>query len=230
MTTISSHALHPRTPQAIKASRSWSIRALEVAGSAMEESPSDPACGACAQAKSVAFYNLGMLSEVRGTLAANPDHNHLDWPVAQHGRLADEVASDGRRFCGCAPAVQVRGGECQGHRVQRGATRSRTGHQQGTKLQRGCPECNRGKEWSPVIEEKLDFSQGLYEEMEDVIYTLCVECGVLVYPICTTGNSVRKCPLDPRRPLSSAREIRRQKRPWLVGTEGRRTCSPSTQR
>ncbi|RSH94468.1 hypothetical protein EHS25_004271 [Saitozyma podzolica] len=69
MTTISSHALHPRTPQAIKASRSWSIRALEVAGSAMDESPSDPACGACAQAKSVAFYNLGMLSEIEGDFA-----------------------------------------------------------------------------------------------------------------------------------------------------------------
>jgi hypothetical protein len=213
MTTISSHALHPRTPQAIKASRSWSIRALEVAGSAMDESPSDPACGACAQAKSVAFYNLGMLSEVSvecGTWAGMADPS--DRLVARDGRPADDHALDRGRFRGCAPAIQVRGGERQDDRLQRGATRSRTGHQQGAEFQRGRPEYNRGKAWSSVIDN--DLPQDLHEEVEYVIHYIhdALSAGYWCIQYVQLKKGERKCPCPPDpRPHSGAAQQRSRK-------------------
>lgn len=65
MTTISSHALQPPSERAVKASRSWSIRSLELAEQALNENKSDPATAICARAKNIGLYNLGMLAEVR---------------------------------------------------------------------------------------------------------------------------------------------------------------------
>ena len=64
MTTISSHALQPRTQQALKASRSWSLRSLQIAERSLNEGYGD-ATSVCAKARSVAMHNLGMLAEVR---------------------------------------------------------------------------------------------------------------------------------------------------------------------
>jgi hypothetical protein len=73
MTTVSSHALEPRTPQAVRASRSWSLQSLQFIDSAAEaagwkdgSAPGDTAAAVCAQARSVANYNLGMLDEMDG--------------------------------------------------------------------------------------------------------------------------------------------------------------------
>lgn len=65
MTTISSHALQPPSERAIKASRSWSVRSLELAEQALNDNKSDPATAICARAKNIGLYNLGMLAEVR---------------------------------------------------------------------------------------------------------------------------------------------------------------------
>lgn len=71
MTSISSHALEPRTEKAVKASRSWSLRALQIIDGAAKDAgwetgsaPADAAAAVCANAKSVAQYNLGMLAEI----------------------------------------------------------------------------------------------------------------------------------------------------------------------
>jgi hypothetical protein len=69
MTTISSHALHPRTAQTINVARSWSLRALQIADQALSSAPAsnpdvDLACAMCYRARSVGLYNMGMLSEV----------------------------------------------------------------------------------------------------------------------------------------------------------------------
>jgi tellurite resistance protein len=67
MTTISSHALHPRTEQAIKASKSWSLRSLQIAQQALKENGdqiTDAASATCARARTVGLQNLGMLAEV----------------------------------------------------------------------------------------------------------------------------------------------------------------------
>lgn len=67
MTTISSHALQPRTEQAIKASKSWSLRSLQIAQQALKENGdqvTDGASATCARAKTVGLQNMGMLAEV----------------------------------------------------------------------------------------------------------------------------------------------------------------------
>lgn len=68
MTTVSSHALHPHTPKAIKAARSWSLRALQIADGAIQEAAqagvSTGNTLTCRRALAVGSYNLGMLSEV----------------------------------------------------------------------------------------------------------------------------------------------------------------------
>ena len=66
MTAISSHALQPRTEQAIKASKTWSLRALQIAQQALKENGdqvTDAASATCARAKTVGFQNMGMLAE-----------------------------------------------------------------------------------------------------------------------------------------------------------------------
>jgi hypothetical protein len=69
MTGVSSHALEPRTPQALQAARSWSLKALQLADSASQEAgwagvPTDLAHNTCVRARTAAQYNLGMLDEV----------------------------------------------------------------------------------------------------------------------------------------------------------------------
>lgn len=70
MTSLSAYALAPRTPAAIKASRSWSLRALQEAEAATKAAgwatglPTDVAQATCQRAGSVALFNLGMLAEV----------------------------------------------------------------------------------------------------------------------------------------------------------------------
>lgn len=71
MTTVSSHALHPNTPKAIKAARSWSLRALQTADGALQatsslSNPTSVNTLVCRKALAVGSYNLGMLAEVRG--------------------------------------------------------------------------------------------------------------------------------------------------------------------
>ena len=63
MTTVSSHALQPGGEKAIKVARSWSLRALQAADSALKEG-SGREGGICEQAKVVGLYNLGMMAEV----------------------------------------------------------------------------------------------------------------------------------------------------------------------
>jgi hypothetical protein len=67
MTSISSHTLHPRTAQAIKVSRSWSLQALQIADGVLAQSGSttDPSALVCNRAKAIALHNMGMLTEVR---------------------------------------------------------------------------------------------------------------------------------------------------------------------
>jgi len=65
MTTVSSHALQPHTAQAIKASRSWSLRALQIADGAIQAAQGgDVNTMICNKALAVGSYNLGMLAEV----------------------------------------------------------------------------------------------------------------------------------------------------------------------
>jgi tellurite resistance protein len=68
MTTISSHALQSsRSEQAIKASKSWSLRSLQIAQQALKENGdqvTDSASATCARAKTVGLQNMGMLAEV----------------------------------------------------------------------------------------------------------------------------------------------------------------------
>lgn len=65
MTTVSSHALQPHTAQAIKASRSWSLRALQIADGAIQAAQGgDVNTLICSKAIAVGSYNLGMLAEV----------------------------------------------------------------------------------------------------------------------------------------------------------------------
>lgn len=70
MTSLSAYALAPRTAQAIKASRSWSLRALQEAEAATKAAgwatglPTDVAQATCQRAGSVALFNLGMLAEM----------------------------------------------------------------------------------------------------------------------------------------------------------------------
>jgi hypothetical protein len=68
MTTISSYVLHANSPQAIKTSRSWSLRSLQIAEQAPKDgggpSSDDPAMVVCGRARSMASYNLGILAEV----------------------------------------------------------------------------------------------------------------------------------------------------------------------
>ncbi|KAK4686058.1 hypothetical protein P7C73_g4073, partial [Tremellales sp. Uapishka_1] len=68
MTTISSHALQPRTSQAIKSAKSWSLQALQIADQALSEVSTPDAI--CQRAKSVGLYNLGMLAELEADLPA----------------------------------------------------------------------------------------------------------------------------------------------------------------
>lgn len=71
MTTISSHALQSRTEQAIKTSKSWSLRSLQIAQQALKENGdqvTDSASATCARAKTVGLQNLGMLAEVSGVI------------------------------------------------------------------------------------------------------------------------------------------------------------------
>jgi hypothetical protein len=69
MTGVSSHALAPHTEQAIRASRSWSLKALQTADAAAQEAgwsgvPTEAAHATCARARTAAQFNLGMLDEV----------------------------------------------------------------------------------------------------------------------------------------------------------------------
>jgi len=67
MTSISTYALEPPSSKQIKASRSWSLRALQVANDALEEgggNPADEAMNSCLRAKAIGQYNLGILAEV----------------------------------------------------------------------------------------------------------------------------------------------------------------------
>ena len=70
MTTVSSHALQPLTPKAIKASKSWSLRALQIADAAVQQAAeagdakSDVNTLICRKALAVGSYNLGVLAEV----------------------------------------------------------------------------------------------------------------------------------------------------------------------
>ncbi len=72
MTSLSSYALAPRTSQAVKASRSWSLRALQEAEAATKAAgwgtglPTDMGQAVCQRAGSVALFNLGMLAEIEG--------------------------------------------------------------------------------------------------------------------------------------------------------------------
>ncbi|WVQ79061.1 hypothetical protein IAT38_001154 [Cryptococcus sp. DSM 104549] len=80
MTTISSHALNPPTSKAIKVSRSWSLRSLQIsqqalaqaeeAGTAKEDGPLAAANAVCLRAKAVALHNMGMLAEMEKDTAA----------------------------------------------------------------------------------------------------------------------------------------------------------------
>jgi len=81
MTTISSHAAHPKTPQSIKVSKSWSLRSLQLAEQALgssdpqagnDDTPLEVALGVCKRARSVGLYNLGMLAEVSIFLLLSP--------------------------------------------------------------------------------------------------------------------------------------------------------------
>ncbi|WVQ73742.1 hypothetical protein IAR50_003322 [Cryptococcus sp. DSM 104548] len=73
MTTISSHALHPPTSKALKVSRSWSLRALQVSQQALagegekgslNDSPLEAAAAVCERARAVGLHNLGMIAEM----------------------------------------------------------------------------------------------------------------------------------------------------------------------
>ncbi|GMK56295.1 hypothetical protein CspeluHIS016_0301350 [Cutaneotrichosporon spelunceum] len=70
MTSLSTYALAPETPQAISAARSWSLRALQEADAATAAAgwvtgpPADMGHAVCQRAGSVALFNLGMLSEM----------------------------------------------------------------------------------------------------------------------------------------------------------------------
>lgn len=66
MTTISSHALQPRTPQAIKTAKSWSLRSLQISEQALKEGEGakDIAMTVCGRARCVGLHNMGMLAEV----------------------------------------------------------------------------------------------------------------------------------------------------------------------
>lgn len=81
MTSISSHTLQPRTPQATKISRSWSLQALQIAESTLAESgkssSTDPSALICNQAKSMGFFNLGMVTEVSFPLKSAVHHRIL---------------------------------------------------------------------------------------------------------------------------------------------------------
>ncbi|ODN80935.1 hypothetical protein L202_03055 [Cryptococcus amylolentus CBS 6039] len=73
MTTISSHALHPPSSKALKVSRSWSLRALQVAQQSLasegekgslNDSPLEAAAAVCERARAVGLHNLGMIAEM----------------------------------------------------------------------------------------------------------------------------------------------------------------------
>ncbi|OCF43390.1 hypothetical protein I317_02688 [Kwoniella heveanensis CBS 569] len=94
MTTISSHALRARTQsplpssssshtkpsspkeQAIKISKSWSLRSLQLSeqalrdteGEGYKDSPLEAAVAVCQRARAVGLHNLGMLAEMEGDL------------------------------------------------------------------------------------------------------------------------------------------------------------------
>ncbi|KAK8861411.1 hypothetical protein IAR55_002230 [Kwoniella newhampshirensis] len=83
MTTISSHALHPHPPstKALKISKSWSLRSLQLSLEALAEgqqgglssvndSPAGAALGVCMRAKAVGLHNLGMLAEMENDSSA----------------------------------------------------------------------------------------------------------------------------------------------------------------
>ncbi|WVF67079.1 hypothetical protein IAT40_001824 [Kwoniella sp. CBS 6097] len=96
MTTISSHALRARTQsplptsspisttpssqkeQAIKISKSWSLRSLQLSeqalkdseGEGYKDSPFEAAVAVCQRARAVGLHNLGMLAEMDGDLSA----------------------------------------------------------------------------------------------------------------------------------------------------------------
>lgn len=69
MTAVSSHALAPGTEKAQRAAKSWSLRALQVADKAVADAgwgdkPVDAESATCARARSISYFNLGMLAEM----------------------------------------------------------------------------------------------------------------------------------------------------------------------
>ncbi|RXK41384.1 hypothetical protein M231_01289 [Tremella mesenterica] len=68
MTTLSSHLLHPPSEQNLKHSRSWSLEALRLSERALKEKGLTMENAVCTRARSVAIYDMGIISEMQGDL------------------------------------------------------------------------------------------------------------------------------------------------------------------
>jgi hypothetical protein len=69
MSTVSSHAIHPMTASAIKASKSWSLRSLQIADQVLKETgrtsaDNNIAIALCQKSTCAARFNMGMIAEV----------------------------------------------------------------------------------------------------------------------------------------------------------------------
>ena len=82
MTTISAYALQSHSPEAIKASRSWSLRCLESVDHALKNAGgltlNESAAVLCGRAKSMGSFNLGMLEEVGHVFPTGGGHAESD--------------------------------------------------------------------------------------------------------------------------------------------------------
>jgi hypothetical protein len=69
MNSLSSSMLNPPSSNNIKASKAWSLRALQLADQALNETiPDEKVQATCERARIVTEFNLGMLSEVSQVL------------------------------------------------------------------------------------------------------------------------------------------------------------------
>ncbi|EIW69057.1 hypothetical protein TREMEDRAFT_68940 [Tremella mesenterica DSM 1558] len=68
MTTLSSHLLHPPSEQNLKHSKSWSLEALRLSERALKEKGLTMENAVCTRARSVAIYDMGVISEMQGDL------------------------------------------------------------------------------------------------------------------------------------------------------------------
>lgn len=76
MTSLSANTLGPRSAEAIKISRSWSLRSLQIADQAIAETTgnaSEISAVVCKRARAVGLHSLGMLSEVSTTARCQSD-------------------------------------------------------------------------------------------------------------------------------------------------------------